>query len=182
MSARAPGIAPVPSLWRRLDAGGRLVFPFATACLLVLIFAAPLGLPGESAMRPAFALCCTAFWTLHRPASMRPLAVFALGLLADLLGQAPLGVGMVGLLLCQGLALRWRRALLRQDFLVHWLACCGLAVVYAALVWLLCSLFALRLLPPAPALFQAALAAGAYPLLALAFLVANRGLADPDLA
>ena len=44
---------------------------------------------------------------------MPPPVVFVLGLLLDLLGYLPLGVGVLMLLVVHGLALRWRRFLVR---------------------------------------------------------------------
>lgn len=180
--SRAPGIRPRASLWRTLDAGGRVVFPFLCTVLLLLALSAPLGLPGQSALRPALALACVFFWTLHRPGSMIPLAAFLLGLLTDLLGQAPIGITIVALLACQGIALRWRRVLARAEFLIQFIALCGVALLFAAIVWGLDSVFAMSLLPLDPVLVQAALAAGCYPILALFLQVAHRGLADPEQA
>ncbi len=179
---RAPGIRPRPSVWRGIDAGGRVVFPFFCTVLGLLVLSTPLGLPGQSALRPALALACVFFWTLHRPGSMSPLAAFAIGLLTDLLGQAPLGIGVVALLAAQGIALRWRRVLARQEFLTQWLGFCGVALLFGAVVWGLDSVFAFTLLPLEPVLFQSALAAGCYPILSLFLLVAHRGLADPEQA
>jgi rod shape-determining protein MreD len=179
---RLPGIRARPNIWQRIDAAGRSVFPVASTAAALLLLCTPLGLPGQSALRPALALACVYFWTLYRPASMSPLAGFLLGLLTDLLGQAPIGICMVALLAAQGIALRWRRVLIRQEFLAEWLFFCGVALLFAAIVWTLDSLLAFTLLPLPPVLFQAALAAGCYPLLALLLLIAHRGFADPEQA
>jgi rod shape-determining protein MreD len=174
---RSPGIRKRRNLWQRIDSGGRAVFPLVCTAGLLLALSTPLGLPGQSALRPALALACVFFWSLHRPASMSPLAGFGLGLLTDLLGQAPIGITVVALLAAQGIALRWRRVLARAEFLDVWLFFCGVALLFAAIVWALDSVFAWTLLPLEPVLFQAALAAGCYPL-----IVAHRGVADPEQA
>ena len=179
---RSPGIRKRRNLWQHIDGSGRALFPVVCTAALLLALSTPLGLPGQSALRPALALACVFFWSVHRPASMSPLAGFGLGLLADLLGQAPVGIGVVALLTAQGIALHWRRVLGRQEFLNVWLFFCGVALLFAAIVWSLDSLFAWTLLPPEPVLFQAALAAGCYPLLSLFLIVAHRGLADPEQA
>jgi rod shape-determining protein MreD len=114
---RLPGIRPRPSIWRQLDATARLCFPLASTMLLLLLLAAPLGLPGQAAMQQAVALACVFFWSLFRPGSMSPPMVFLLGLLVDLLGLAPPGVAVLVLLFAHGLSLRWRRFLTRQGFL-----------------------------------------------------------------
>ncbi len=182
MSDRLPGIRPRQSLWRRLDMASRRSFPAATAALMLLLMAAPLGLPGQSEVQAAIALAAVYFWSLFRPASMPPAVVFLLGLLTDLLGFAPVGVGVLSLLMVHGLALRWRRVLVRQGFVIVWLAFVAVAAGAAALQWMLTSLLTFRLLPPGPGVFQAALSAGLYPMLATLLTRAHQTLAEPERA
>ena len=183
MSAqRIPGIQPRPTLWRRLDAASRQSFPAACTALLLLLLAAPLGLPGQAQLQPAAALACVFFWSLFRPGSMPPSVVFLLGLLADLLGLTPLGASVLILLVTHGLAVRWSRALVGQGFLLVWLAFVGVAAAAAALGWAVTGLLTVRLLPGDAALFQFGLTAGLYPALAALFTWAHRSLADPDRA
>ena len=179
-TGRTPGIQPRPTIWRQLDAASRKAFPAACTALLLLFFAAPLGLPGQAQLQPAAALACVFFWSLFRPASMPPPVVFVLGLLADLLGLAPLGASVLVLLVVHGLAVQWRRVLAGQGFLLVWLAFVAVAAGAAVLGWAMGSLLALRLMPGAPVLFQFGLAAGLYPLLATLFTRAHRGLANPE--
>ncbi len=181
-SQRTPGIRPRPTLWRQLDAASRAAFPAAFTALLLLLLAAPLRLPGQAQLQPAAALACVFFWSLFRPASMPPPAVFALGLLSDLLGLEPPGINVLTLLITYGLAVRWRRVLAQQGFLLVWLAFVAVAAGAAALEWLLTSLLTFRLLPGGAALFQFALTAGLYPVMATLFTRAHRGLANPEQA
>ena len=174
---RTPGIRPRPSLWRRIDAMGRHSFPAGATALGMLLIAGPLGLPGQAELLPSFALASVFFWSLFRPAAMPPPIVFALGLLADLLGFAPLGVRVLFLLFAHGLALGGRRRLAHQQFLLVWLVFVAVAAGAAALEWGFDSLLSLRLLPPEPGIFQFALAAGFYPPLAALFIRAHRGIA-----
>ena len=157
----------------------RWSFPAATTALMFLLTAAPLGLPAQAEAQGAVALASVFFWSLFRPASMPPPVVFALGVFADLLDYAPPGIGVLTLLLVHGLALRWRRVLVRQGFVLVWLTFAGIGGGAAALQWMLTSLLEFRLLPPAPALFQAALAAGLYPALAVLLTRAHQTLAEP---
>ena len=149
---------------------------------MLLATAFPLGLPGQAEWQPAAALACVFFWSLFRPASMPPAVVFAIGLLADLLGLSPIGASVLVLLIMHGLVVRWRRVLVRQGFLVVWLAFVGVAAGAAALQWGLVCALTMRLFSPAPAVFQWALSAGLYPLMATLFTRAHRGLADPEQA
>ncbi len=179
---RTPGIRPRPTLGRQLDAASRAAFPAAFTALLLLLLAAPLRLPGQAMLQPAAALACVFFWSLFRPASMPPPVVFALGLLSDLLGLEPLGINVLVLLIAHGLAVRWSRTLTQQGFLLVWLAFVAVAAGAAALEWLMTDLLTFRLLPGGAALFQFALTAGLYPLLATLFIRAHRGLANPEQA
>ena len=179
---RTPGIRPRPTLWRQLDAASRQSFPAACTALLLLFAAAPLGLPGQAQLQPAVALACVFFWSLFRPGSMAPPVVFLLGLFCDLLSLSPPGVSVLILLVTHGLALKWRRRLAGQGFLVVWLAFIVVAAGAGALEWLSMSLLSVRVLPGDAMLFQFALTAGLYPTLAALFTQAHRGLANPDQA
>jgi rod shape-determining protein MreD len=179
LSEKVPGIRPSPTLWRRLDAAGRAGFPATLTALILLATAFPLGLPGQAQWQPASALACVFFWSLFRPASMPPAVVFLLGLLADLLGLSPVGASVLVLLLVHGCAVAWRRVLVRQGFLIVWIAFLGVAAGAALLQWALVCLLTFRLFPLAPALFQFALTAGLYPIMATIFVRFHRGLADP---
>lgn len=179
---RTPGIRPRPTIWRQLDTAARSSFPAACTVLLLLVLAAPLGIPGQAQLQPAAALACVFFWSVFRPASMPAPVVFALGLLSDLLGLGQLGVGVLTLLLAHGIAWRSRRVLAGQSFLLVWLVFIGVAACAAALAWALTSLFQLQTVSVTAALFQFGLTAGAYPLLSIVFTHAHRGLADPDQA
>jgi rod shape-determining protein MreD len=154
---------PATGLLRRLDALGRAAFPAAVTALLMVLTSTPVGLP--SAL-PAVALACVFFWSVFRPAAMSPPLCFAIGLLQDLLAFAPLGIGILTLLIVHGLALRFRRFLARQSFLMVWLAYCAFAVGAAALGFVLQAALSWRLPPVAPAVVQFALSAGFYPAIA----------------
>ncbi len=179
---RLPGIRPRPSLWRQLDATARRCFPMAVTCLLLVLLAAPLGLPGQAELQQAVALACVFFWSLFRPASMTPPMVFLLGVLVDLLGCAPPGVAVLVLLIAHGLTVRWRRFLSRHMFLLVWMAYICVAAGAAALSWALISLLTFTFLPISPAVFQAALSVGCYPILATLLIPTHRSLADPQRA
>lgn len=174
---RTPGIRPRPTFWRQFDALGRQSFPALGTLLGMLAIAAPLGLPGQAELLPGFALAAVFFWSVFRPDAMPPAVVFVLGLIADLLGFAPLGVRVLILLFTYGLALRWRRRLANQQFAVVWLVFVAVAAVAAGLEWTFDSALAFRALPMGPAVFQFALTAGLYPPLAALLTRAHRTIA-----
>jgi rod shape-determining protein MreD len=177
---RLPGIRPRPSLGRRLDSMARHSFPTTSTLLAMLACCLPFGFADQATLLPAVALDCVYFWSLFRPGSLPPPVVFLVGLMLDLLGYLPLGVGVLTLLVLHGLTVRWRRRLAQQGFVLVWLvlACLGLAA--ALLIWMLTSLLSLRLMPVGPALFEAMLTAALYPALAILLTRAHRSVADPD--
>jgi rod shape-determining protein MreD len=182
MSDRLPGIRPRPSIGRKLDIAARQSFPTVVTVLLLVIAAAPLAIAAQAQIQLAIALASVFFWTLVRPGSMPPPAVFLLGLLVDLLSYAPLGVAVVILLVLHGLTLAGRRTLGRAGFLLAWLAFALLAVGAVTVQWGLTSLLTLHILPVAPAVLAAILAVGIYPLLAVPLGRAHRTVAEPDQA
>jgi rod shape-determining protein MreD len=179
---QTPGIRPRATLGRRLDRAARYAFPAGCTVLLMLLAEAPLGIADQAAMLPAVTLACVYLWSLFRPGAMPPPVVFVVGLLFDLLGYLPLGVGALTLLTVHGLAVRWREVLIRQGFISAWLAFAGFAVGAAALGWVLTAVLVFRLLPVGPALFQALLTAALYPALAIPLIRAHRTGAHPERA
>ncbi len=180
MADRLPGIQPRPSLWRRLDVVARHCVPGGTTILLLLVATAPFGLPGQAQLQPALTLSCVFFWSLFRPVAMSAPVVFVIGLLADLVGLAPVGVSMVVLLGAHGLALAWRRGLIRQRFVAIWLVFGPVALLAALVTWGLTCLLTFQLLPLSPVMFQFVLTVAVFPAVAAVFLHAHRGVADPD--
>ncbi len=153
---------PPMGVLRRLDAGARAGFPALFTGLLIAVAAVPVGVPGLAA---AIALPPVFFWTVFRPAAMPAPAVFALGLLLDLVSFAPLGIGVLTLLVAHGVAMRLRDWVVKQSFLLVWLVFCLFAIATAALGFLLHALLMLQVPPRMPAVLQAGMAAGIYPLL-----------------
>lgn len=157
----------------------RRAFPAATTLLLLLAASAPLGIPGQAELQASVALACVFFWSLFRPASMPPVTVFLVGAMTDLLGFAPLGAGVLTLLLAHGFAVGRRRFLVRQGFLMVWLGFVAVSAAAAALQWALASLLSLQVFPAGPGMFQAVLGAGLYPILATVLTRAHQTLAEP---
>ena len=182
LSDRIPGVRTRLTFGRRLDIAWRYAFPCTTSLLLMLISLAPFGIWGQAALLPTVAVTCVWFWSLFRPAAMAPPVVFLIGLMLDLLGFLPLGVGGVTMLTTYGIARRLRRFLSQQGFTVIWLIFIAVACGIAAMNWALVSLLTFTLVPAGPVLFQAGLAAAMYPAVAIPLMLAHRSIADPDLA
>jgi rod shape-determining protein MreD len=157
---------PSPGLFRRIDGVARALLPSILTSVLLVLAAGPSGVP---ALVPAMGLTSIFFWSIFRPGAVPPPVVFVLGALQDLLTMAPLGLGIITLLLVHGVALAWRRFLARQSFLFVWLVFCGFSAGAAALSWMFTALLGWMVPPLPPALHHAALMAGLYP--AVAYLL-----------
>jgi rod shape-determining protein MreD len=146
----------------------------------MLLTQAPFGIPGQVVLLPAVSLAFIWFWSLFRPAAMPPPAVFAIGVLMDLLGYLPLGVGVLTLLVAHGIARHWRRFLVQQGFAMTWLAFLPIAAGAALISWVLVTLLTLTLIPPGLAIFQAVLTGAFYPVVAIPLAWIHRSIAMSD--
>jgi rod shape-determining protein MreD len=108
--------------------------------------------------------------------------VFFVGLLLDLLGYLPLGVGVFTLLCVHGVATSLRRWLAPRGFVWIWSLFALVACAASLLIWLLMMLLNFRLLAPKPAVFMAFLSIAIYPVLAVPFAAALRSVANPERA
>jgi rod shape-determining protein MreD len=179
---RCPGIRPSLTFGRRLDIAARHAFPTAVTLLLMLLADAPFGLAGQAILLPAMTLASVWFWSLHRPAAMPPAVVFVLGVLLDLLGFNPLGVGVLTLLATHGVAIRVQHLLAQQGFAIGWMAFVVVETAAASMGWALIALLTFRPIPFGPSMFQAVLTAALYPALAIPLGRAHRSIADPEQA
>jgi rod shape-determining protein MreD len=179
---RRPGIRPRATVGRRLDIAARISFPACITILLMLLTQAPFELPEQAALLPAVALGCVWFWSLYRPDALPPPIVFIIGLLMDLLGYLPLGIGVFTLLAVHGVAVTMRRSLSRRGFAWIWIVFAGVAAAASLVIWLMVMLLSFRLLSPYPAIFIAVLTVAIFPVLAVPFAGAHRSIANPERA
>jgi rod shape-determining protein MreD len=153
------------ALWHRLDVFARRLIPAVLSFVLVLLAVIPWPCPGYGTIVPMLALCSVFFWAVHYPSLLPPVAVFAIGLLQDVLTGALFGSGAVILLLAYGAVVYQRIFFRNKSFLVIWWSFMIVAFGVGALSWMLASLFSGRMIPPEPALYQVLVTIAVYPLL-----------------
>lgn len=157
---------------------GRWGLALAVILALIMLSVIPFHIAYLGEIRPVFMLMAVYYWTILRPSS--PLAVFALGLVLDLLSSYPLGMNAMVLVAVQALTAHNRKFLLGQSFLVIWAGFALVALGVAVVQWGLFSLFNLTLVTPKPALISAVLSAFIFPLSALPLAAVYKALAgDP---
>jgi rod shape-determining protein MreD len=141
----------------------RLV-PFLSTLIFALVSVVPINLPGFAVVTPAFALMAVFHWTVYRPDLMPLTAVFAIGLLLDILNGTPyVGVSALTLLMARTCVMTQRRFFVNRTFPVVWLGFLAVTVATFALVWALVSILRGTMLGFRPFLFQAVLTVSCYP-------------------
>ncbi|MEX1109545.1 MAG: rod shape-determining protein MreD [Dongiaceae bacterium] len=163
-----------PGFWQRLDLWARRLGPFLSALLLLLLGTIPLRLPYLGSITPDFAIMAVFFWAVHRPGSMPAPAVFLLGVISDVLGGTPFGVGVLVLLAAYWVTRSQRRLLIGQPFLVVWWGFMMVSAGALILTWLVVCLLAVQFVNPTPALFAYFLGLALYPIVTQLFTGAQR--------
>lgn len=132
---------------QQLNLFARRLFPFALSVLLVVLSVVPVPIPGYALVAPALSLMAVYYWAIHAPHLMPPAAVFALGLLQDILSGAPMGVNVLVLLLVYAVMRNQRRPFLGQPFSVMWFGFVVVAPVATFAQWLVASAAIGKLIP-----------------------------------
>ncbi len=149
------------------DVGSGLVarfVPFLMTLLFAVMSVVPLNLPGFAVVTPAFALMAVFHWTVYRPDLMPLSAVFAIGLLLDLLDGTPyVGLSALVLLIVRTAVLSQRRFFVNRTFPVLWLGFLAVTAGSFAFLWVSVSLLHAGFLGLRPFVFQAVLTVACYP-------------------
>jgi rod shape-determining protein MreD len=160
----------------RLRVALRTATPFLLTVLLLVVGSIPFHLPFMRPIGPGLVLVAVYYWSVHTPWLMSSPVVFAIGLLSDLLGGAPIGVGVLLLLCAHGMALLQRRLVEDAAGIAIWLWFVGTACLTGLLGWLITSHLAGTLMDPWPVGIGTLLAAIVYPFVAWAFHPVQRSL------
>lgn len=164
----------VVTFWQRIDRAGRGLAPFAVTVMLVLVGLIPIQVPRFSPVAPALALTAVFHWSVYRPDLLRPLAVFLIGLLQDLLSGAPVGMNALTYLAVHGVVLTQRRVLLAGTFPLLWFGFGIVALGAGFAQWFLYSLLNLTIARVDAVFTCSVLTLLIYPAAAAVFLLLHR--------
>lgn len=147
----------------------RLLLMIVLGLAAIAIEVAPLGHHPDAPPSPDLLFLVVAFFSIRRPGTAMLVAVFALGLIRDLLADLPVGAGALTLVVASEALKRLGPSIRRSGVIleVAAVAAAGLAMLLAQ--WLV---VVLAVLPPPPLLLvlkQALVTVAVYPWLALAF-------------
>jgi rod shape-determining protein MreD len=126
----------------------------------------PLPHTAPGVLVPSLLVGVSCFWTIHRPDLLPPALLFAVGMLADAAGGAPVGVTALCLLVARLLLVPWRRFLARQAMVTVWLPLLPVLLAVGAARWVLMSALSGAAFPLWPVLIEAGLTFAAYPAIA----------------
>lgn len=163
-----------------LGALGRGLMTALLIFLLLVLSNFPFKFGNFGEIRPSFMLMAVYYWAIMRPSTLSPLATFIVGIAFDLMGNFPLGLNAMTLVLAQWLTKSQRKFLLGQSFIVIWM---GLALVSfgaGILQWLFYSAFYQHfdLLALRPILMSVIMTAAVFPLIVLPLAAFNKSLAE----
>jgi rod shape-determining protein MreD len=150
--------------------------PFCATLLLTLFAMAPVQVLGGAAAAPNFAVIAAFFWAIYAPQFLPPAALFALGLIMDLLGAGPVGFWPFVLLCVYGLALSQRHFFLGRSVASIWAGFGAAAVLAAAGGWFISCLYHGHWTNAMPAFAQALSSFVVFPVAGRLFLSMRRML------
>jgi len=151
-------------VWQQLDTLARNLVPLLLTVALLLAGILPLHITLLQSIAPLLPLIAVFYWTLYRPDLMPAVAVFAIGLLQDILVGLPIGVSGCVLVCVHAAVNTQRRFFAGKSFAVLWV---GFAVVASAaliLGWLLTCVYYATLVTPDRLIFQILITIGCFPI------------------
>lgn len=147
-----------------LAIGFRHALPMATAIFATFVDLLPLPDAGPAAIAPHLTLAVVFFWCVHRPELLPPGAIFATGLVGDVVAALPPGMNAFSLLIVPLLLRQAPKAAMAKSSTVVWGAFVVAAVTVGLVRWLLGTSFWESPLPFRPFLFEIAFTVAVFPL------------------
>ena len=147
----------------RFDEAVRQTLPFVITMTLLLATTLPSPVPFLDDVGPAWVLIAIFHWTVRCPDQMPLTAVFALGILQDLLLGYPVGPTALVYVLIRANApmlVEWAGG--RGTARLWWMFCVT-AVIACTVHWLLVVILMMQWIPPLPAALQLMMTVAVYP-------------------
>jgi rod shape-determining protein MreD len=151
---------------------GRIVMtvaPFVMGLACVLLSFVPIGRIVGSSLTPAFALMAIYYWAVVRPEMFPPLAVFAVGLVFDLLSGGAIGLWAFVYVVTYAVVISQRLLIVNAPFSVFWFGFFVTAAFAGALAWAVVSIFHGMLVAPGPVARHMIVTVAVFPIFAMLF-------------
>lgn len=114
----------------------RIALMLALGLAAIFTEAAPLGLSADAYPSPDILFCVVAYWSTRRPEAAVLVAVFSLGLVRDLMTDAPVGAGVLTLVLASEFLKALSQGLSRRGFATEWLLLASVLALVLLTQWL----------------------------------------------
>ena len=103
----------------------------------IFVEAAPLGLSADAYPSPDLLFCVVAFWSTRRPDVAVLLAIFLLGVTRDLMTDAPVGAGVLTLVVASEFLKALSNGLARRSFVTEYLVIAMVSGLVVLAQWLI---------------------------------------------
>ena len=153
----------MPPNWQRQRLRIQALAPVALTILLIFLSVTPLGLPYFGAVAPLYGVIAVYYWSIYRPDLLPAPAVFAVGLLQDLLTGLPIGLSAMTFLAVHAVCVSQRRFFVGKSFGVGWWGFAVIALGAVSLSFIIATVFHVALLDPRPLLVQVVISIAVYP-------------------
>ncbi|MBI1261258.1 MAG: rod shape-determining protein MreD [Rhizobiales bacterium] len=151
---------------------GRIVMtivPFFMAVICVFLSFVPVGRIFGSSVTPAFAFMAIYYWGVVRPEMFPSVAVFAVGLILDLLSGGPIGLWAFVYVVTYAVVISQRFMLVNAPFSAFWMGFVAASAFASVLAWMAASLFYGTFVAAGPIIWHMTVTVIVFPLFAFIF-------------
>ena len=154
------------------------LIPFSVVALLSLVTILPYPFPMIEYYLPYLTLMGVYFWSVEQPDLLPLVAVFSIGVVEDALTGGPLGLSALLLIILRQFAAAQRRFLIEANRQFSWIIFMVLCFLFAAVFWLISSIYLGQWLSFGAVMGRAAMTAFLYPVFDGLFRYLNTALQD----
>lgn len=144
----------IVSFLQKLGESVRPFFPVLTGFLFILLSALTLPFPYIGSIAPALGVTAIYYWAIYRPDLLKPLAVFVLGVLNDIIHFLPLGLSALVFVAVYQLVLSQRRYFIKQNFFMLWAGFGIISLMSSFVMWCAVSFYEGKALTVLPVFMQ----------------------------
>lgn len=142
----------------------RHLIPLLTALIFLVFSTFTWPIPHWGSIAPSLGLAAVFYWSIYRPDLFRPMAVFALGLMNDILHFLPIGLSACVFLTVHQLSYTNRRFFIGQVFYMLWTGFIVATLLSMVMTWSVMSFYNAQLMPILPVIMQSLLTLAIFPL------------------
>lgn len=140
------------------------LIPLLSALIFIFISVLTWPIPYWGQVAPSLGLAAVFYWSVYRPDLFRPMTVFGIGLIFDILHGSPLGLTACVFLIIHQMSYSYRRFFVGQVFYMLWFGFASVALLSMAITWLVTSFYNGKIIPLWPVFIQTMMSIAFFPL------------------